>query len=656
MVNRRDFLSVTSSAGTALLIGFYCPVGWKSGSEIPSVEGSFTPNAWLQIDHQGQVTIWVGRSEMGQGPRTSVAMIMADELGADWSKVHVEQADLDQKYGDQLTGGSYSIRYAWANLRKPAAAAREMLIAAAAESFPAEASECFASDSGVIHRASGRRLGFGDLVEKAARLPVPGDPPLKNSKEFSIIGTSRHRVDASRIVTGGAVYGLDVAVPGMLYATVARCPVFGGKLRRFDATRAKQVPGVRHVVEIPPVEMPSRFSLKRGAPGHQHFLTSGVAVVADSTWAAMQGRSALHVEWEEGPAAAESTPTIHETFRRLALGSGRVLRSAGDPNGAFERAAKKVEAEYEVPFLAHAPMEPPNCMAHVSDGHCELWAATQNAPGVRAALEMALGLPASDIVIHITLLGGGFGRRLNMDYAVEAALISRATRVPIKVIWTRDDDLQHDYYRAAGYHRIRAGLDEQNHVVAWTHHLVVPTTNTFYDGTEGPDDDGSNIAEGKAPGGTVPNFSIEYTDPKTAVPRGSWRAVDSTGNLFVQQSFVDEVAFAAGKDPLVLRREVLGEPQSSPPEAGHFDLARLRRVFDLAAEKAGWARPLPKGQGRGIAGQFAFGSYVAEVAEVSVDKSGLWRVLRVVCAADVGRVINPDMVVAQMEKGGLFSA
>ncbi len=652
-LDRRAFLRQASAAGAGLVISFYLPGGAAFGSEAKDA-GSFAPNAWLEIDRQGDVMIWVGRSEMGQGARTSVAMIMADELGADWSRVHVKQADLDDKYGQQLTGGSQSIRYAWANLRQPAAAAREMLITAAAEELRVPARDCFAKDSVITHRPSGRRLAFGDIVERTASLRVLHDPPLKDPKDFSIIGTSRNRVDGPRIVTGSAGYGIDVKVPGMLYATVARCPVFGGKVKRFDATRAKQVRGVLDVVEVQPVDLPVPFSLKPGGPGHQHYVTSGVAVVGDSTWAAMQGRDALDVEWDEGPGAAESTTAMRDNFRQLALGSGTVLRNVGDPEATFAQAAKKVEAEYELPFLAHAPMEPPNCTALVRDGRSELWVATQNAPAVRAALEMTLRLPPSSITVHVTLLGGGFGRRLNMDYALEAALISRAVGAPVKVLWTREDDLQHDYYRAAGYHHIRAGLDHRNRVVAWIHHLVLPTTNSFYDGRPGADDDGSDVSGGRTPNGTVPNFRIEYTDPKTYVPRGWWRAVDSTGNLFVQQSFVDEVAAAAGKDPLALRRELFGKPQSPPSDPAGFNLTRLLHVYDLAAEKAAWGGPLPKGRGRGIAGQFAWDSYVAQVAEVSVGNSGAVSVDRVVCAADVGRVINPDMVVAQMEGGIAF--
>lgn len=637
------------------MIGFYLPSGVvRTLSDVPA-EAEVTLNAWLQIDPQGQVTIWVGRSEMGQGPRTSVAMIMADELGADWSKVRVRQADLDAKYGDQVTGGSFSTRFAWGNLRKPAAAAREMLIAVAAAELNAPASEFLAEAGAVIHRPSARRLGFGELAERAAKVPVPADPPLKDPKDYRIIGTRRGRVDTPLIVAGRAVYGLDARVPGMLYAVIERSPVFGGKVKRFDAARAKAVPGVRHVVEIPRMEMPIPFELKPGAPGHQHYTSTGVAVVADSTWAAIEGRRALEVQWDEGPAAGESTANLRQQFVDLLAQPGQVLRNDGDVTVALRQAARVVEAEYEVPFLAHAPMEPPNCTALVRDGRCELWVPTQNAPAVRAALVTALVLPESAITVHVTLLGGGFGRRLNMDYAVEAALVSRAVGAPVKVVWTREDDLRHGYYRPASLHRLRAGLDASGRVVGWHHHIAAPSTDSFYSGQNSPDADGVQIAGSGATAGTVPNYRCEFSYAKTAVPRGWWRAVDLTSNVFVVQSFMDELAAAAGRDPMALRRELIGPPQTTPPtDPERVNIWRLRNVFELAAQKGGWGQKVPAGRGRGIAGAFGFGSYVAQVAEVSVNRDAGVRVHRVVCVVDCGQVINPDMVAAQMEGGIVF--
>jgi len=646
-ISRREFLEVSAAGAAGLVLSFYLPL---SAQEKPA---PVAPNTWLKIDPAGEVSLWVARSEMGQGVRTSLAMILAEELEADWSRVRIVQADLDPKYGNQITGGSGSVRQSWPMLRKAGAAAREMLRAAAAENWRAPVSECVAREGAVVHTPSGRRFTYGELAAKAATMPVPQGPPLKDAKDFRIVGTPVARVDGPRIVTGAAQYGLDFTVPGMLYAAIARPPVFGGRVKTFKADAAKRVPGVRHVVEVPREELPIPFEGTRGRQGHQHFLWGGVAVVADSTWAALQGRRALEVEWDEGPAAAESTAGMRSAFQDVAARPGQVVRNDGDAAAVFERAARKVEAVYELPFLAHAPMEPPNCTALVRDGRCEIWGPIQNPSGVNAALKLALGLPDSAIAIHITLLGGGFGRRLNIDFPVEAALVSRAVNAPVKVVWTREDDLAHDYYREASYHRMRAALDNQNRVVAWWHHIVAPSTDAFYEGQVSPDAGGVQIVGPGMAAGTVPNFRIDFTHVPSAVPRGWWRAVDNTFNTFVVQSFIDELAVAAGKDPLALQRELIGPAGAPQPNPDRVDPARLRRVFDLAAEKAKWGSALPPGRGRGIAGVFGWGSYVAYVADVSVN-SGAVRVERVVAAVDCGQVVNPDMVVAQVEGGIVF--
>jgi len=646
-ISRRDFLEVSAAGAAGLVLSFYLPV---SAQEKPA---PIAPNTWLKIDPSGEVSLTVARSEMGQGVRTSLAMILAEELEADWSRVRIVQADLDPKYGNQITGGSGSVRQSWPMLRKAGAAAREMLRAAAAEKWRVPVSECVAREGAVVHTPSGRRLGYGELAAKAATMPIPQEPPLKDAKDFRIVGTAVARVDGPRIVTGAAQYGLDFTVPGMLYAAIARPSVFGGRVKNFQADAAKRVPGVRHVVEVPRTELPIPFEGTRGREGHQHFLWGGVAVVADSTWAALQGRRALEVEWDEGPAATQSTAGMRSAFQDAAARPGQVVRNDGDAAAAFERAARKVEAVYELPFLAHAPMEPPNCTALVRDGRCEIWGPIQNPSGVNAALKLALSLPDSAIAIHITLLGGGFGRRLNVDFPVEAALVSRAANAPVKVVWTREDDLAHDYYREASYHHMRAALDDQNRVVAWWHHIVAPSTDAFYEGQVSPDAGGVQIVGPGMAAGTVPNFHIDFTHVPSAVPRGWWRAVDPTFNTFVVQSFIDELAAAAGKDPLALQRELIGPAGAPQPKPDRVDPARLRRVFDLAAEKAQWGNALPPGRGRGIAGVFGWGSYVAYVAEVSVNSRAV-RVERVVAAVDCGQVVNPDMVAAQVEGGIVF--
>jgi len=652
-VTRRDFLKAGAAGSAGLLISFYLP---EHGAE--ATEKNFAPNAFIEIRPNGDIHLWVARSEMGQGPRTSLAMILAEELDADWSRVKIEQGDLDSKFGDQTTGGSLSIRSSWDPLRQAGATARAMLVTAAANNWNVPASECTTRNSAVLHAKTKRQLGYGQLAAKAAALPVPKDIPPKDFKNYHIVGKKKKRVDGQYIVIGEAHYGIDTKVPGMLYAAVARPPVFGGRVKKFDATGAQTLPGVRKVVEVPTVEMPPLFGEERKEnSGHQHYLWGGVAVVADSTWQAIAGRRALVVDWDAGAGANENTEKQRATCAELVKGHGKELRKIGEPEAAFAGAAKKVEAEYELPFLAHATMEPPNCTASVRDGKCEVWAPVQNPGGLGAALVSALGLPASAITIHVTLLGGGFGRRLNIDYGVEAALISRAVGAPVKVQWTREDDVRHDYYRPMSHHRLRAGLDAQNNVAAWLHHIAAPTTDGVYLGGDIADTGGTELAGVGLPNGTVPNYLLEQSFLHTVVPRGYWRSVDVSWNHFAVQSFIDEVAAATKKDPLELRRQLIATKQPPAGEGGDekpVNLDRLRRVLDLVAEKSGWDKPLPAGRGRGMAALYSWGTYIAQVAEVTVAKDGSVHVDRVVVAIDCGQVINPDMVAAQMEGGIVF--
>src|SRR5579862_3422119 len=511
-VSRRDFLKSGVATSANLVIGFY----WgNTASAFAGAEGErdFEPNAYIEIHSNGDIRLIAARSEMGQGVRTSMTMILAEELDADWSKIKVEQAvaTSELKYGDMTTGGSESVRSSWDPLRKAGAAARQMLINAAAETWNVPVGECTAlGNSTIRHRISCRTLSYGELAAKAAALPVPKDVPLKDAKDYRIIGTSKPRVDGGPIVIGEAHYGIDTKVPGMLYAVVARPPVFGGRVKKFDAEKAQAVPGVKKVVEVPVVEMPPLFGEERPAnSGHQHYLWGGVAVVADSTWQAIAGRKALSIDWDPGAGAEESSEKQRAACAEMVKGSGKELRKIGDPAKAFDGAAKKIEAEYELPFVAHTTMEPPNCTAYVRDGKCEVWAPTQNSGGMATALASALGLPSSAVTIHITLLGGGFGRRLNIDYGVEAALISKAAGAPVKVIWTREDDVRHDFYRPMSHHRLRAGLDAQNQVTSWMHHIAAPTTDGVYVGGDLPDQGGTEVAGTGLPGGVVPNYLLE---------------------------------------------------------------------------------------------------------------------------------------------------
>ena len=656
--SRREFLKSSAAGSAGLLLAFYLPT---IAPPADASEQAFHPNTYIFINPQGDIRLVVTRSEMGQGVRTALAMILAEELDADWSRVKIEQGDCDPQYGDMTTGGSMSIRSTWDPLRKAGASARDMLLTAAAETWNVSKDECSSTgDSLIEHKKTARKLTYGQLAIKAASAPVPKDAPLKDPKDYRIVGTKRARVDGQHIVIGEAHYGIDTKVPGMLYAVVARPPVFGGKVKKFDATRALAVPGVKKVFEVPAVEMPPLFGEDRKPDsGHQHYLWGGVAVVADSTWQAIAGRRALTIDWDNGPDAEESTEKQRATLSELLKTPGKELKKIGDPDAAVVSAAKTVEADYETPFLAHMTMEPVNCTASVHDGKCEVWAPTQNPNGMATALASVLNLPQSALTIHITLIGGGFGRRLCIDYGVEAALVSRSAGAPVKVIWTRDDDIRHDYYRPISHHRLRADLDSQGQVTSWQHHIAAPSTDSTFVGGEVPDIGGTEIAGTGLPNGTVPNYLLRQSFLHTAVPRGYWRAVDMNWNHFAVQCFIDEIAAATGKDPLALRRELIATKQKPAGETDNegdvpVNVDRLLGVLNLVAEKSEWGRPLPAGRGRGIAGLYGFGSYVAHVAEVTVAKDGTLRVDRVVVAVDCGQVINPDLVAAQIEGGVVF--
>ena len=632
-VSRRGFLRIVPAAGAGLVLGLRWS-GFVEASGPQRSRGSrLAPNAFLQIDPRGDVTIWASKSEMGQGVRTSLAMIVADELDADWSRVRVEQAWADPKFGDQDTGGSSSVRTKYEPMRRAGAAARAMLIAAAAQTWSVDRSTCRTQKGAVLHPPTRRRLAYGDLVDKAASQPVPQDAPLKDPKDFSLIGRSLPRTDTPLKVDGSAVYGIDVRMTGLLHAAVSRCPVFGGKVARFDAEAAKGSSGVRAVVPIP----------------------TGVAVVADSTWNALKGRDLLKVEWDEGPGAAESTETLRAECDDLSQKPGKTLRNDGDASTALEKAAKKFEAVYELPFQAHATMEPQNATAHWQKDRVEVWAPVQTPSMALPDIAKAAGLPQEAITLHITFLGGGFGRRINADYAAEAVEISKAVSAPVKTVWTRADDLQHDFYRPASFHRLKGGLDEKGRIVAWQHRYVSTSIQAFYDpATPHPESDEIGGAADLPYG--IPNVRVEYSPAKSVVPRGWWRSVESSFNAFVVESFLDELAAAAHRDPLALRRDLLAGGRKIPYEGQTFvqDTARLLGVLNLAAAKAGWGKPLPKGRARGIAGHFSFLSYCAQVAEVSVGKEGGVRVHRVVCAIDCGRAVNPGIIAAQMESAVVF--
>ncbi len=622
---RRTFIKASAAVGGGLLIGFYLPAASRL-AEAAESPAPLRPNAWIRVGEDGKITVIVDKSEMGQGVMTALPMLVAEEMDAAWNQVRVETAPAAKAYinpllGMQATGGSSSVRGSWEPLRKAGAAAREMLVAAAAQTWGVKADACRVANGEVSHPASGRRLGYGELTARAATLPVPNEVFLKDPQEFKLIGKPVPRLDTPQKVNGSAVFGLDVKVPGMLTATVVRCPVFGGKAASFDPKQAKRIRGVRHVLQI----------------------ASGVAVVADGFWAAQQGAKALQVRWDEGAHAGLSSAGIRDKFATLAQRPGAVARSAGDAARALQGAARKIEAVYEVPYLAHATMEPMNCTAHVRKNGCEVWVPTQAQGRVQQTVAQVTGLPAESVTVHTTFLGGGFGRRFEQDFVAEAAQISKALGVPVKAVWTREDDMQHDFYRPATYNALSAGLDEKGLPVAWSHRIVGPSimSRVFPNMVKNGIDPTSVEGAANLPY-AIPNLQVEYTMHDPGVPVGFWRSVGSSQNAFITECFLDELAAAGGKDPFHLRRELL---HAAP---------RHKAVLELAAAKAGWGKPLPKGLYRGIAVHESFTSFVAQVAEVSVSGEGEVKVHRVVCAVDCGMVVNPDTVRAQMESAIVY--
>jgi len=650
-VTRRGFLKASATTGASLVIPFASFLEAESFASTPVSGASFSPNAFLELTSAGEVKIWCAHSEIGQGVRTSLPMIVAEELGCDWRLVTVVQGDLDPRFGDQTTGGSFSVRGSFSDLRKAGAAAREMLRAAAAAQWNVPASECHAVSSFVVHAPTGRKVEFVKLLSAAAALPPPSDPPLEQPSEFNLLGKPTLRTDTNPKITGAAKFGIDTRIPGMLIASVERCPVYGGRVRNYNSEKIKSLPGVRAVVELPAVHLTHQFGESSG-PGSRNFTCAGVAILADSTWNAMQARKALKVDWLEPAAAQESTESFRSQLNDLVAKPGAIIRNDGDFEKAHASAATRIEAKYDLPFLAHATMEPVNCTASVTGKSCELWAPTQ-IPGAAAdSVANALQIPRENIKVHIPFIGGAFGRRLTQDYAVEAALLSREIRAPVQVIWTREDDIRHDFYRPAACHVFRAGLDAEKNLVSWFHRAASPSIGQFYGGTGISANAAAEVNGPDFPAYAVSNFRLEFAVAPSSMPLGYWRSVENSGNQFGISSFFDEVAHAAGRDPVEFFLSVLGPARkiSIGGDRGTIDVARRRRVIELAAEKAGWGKPLPKGSGRGIAAYFGYGSYVAQIAEVSWDSaSGTIHIPRVVCAIDCGIAINPLGVKAQME-------
>jgi CO/xanthine dehydrogenase Mo-binding subunit len=626
-VSRREFVSVLTAAGGSLLLGYRVGEGQRAAS-VASAPG-FAPNAFIRIAPDGSITLFMPQAEMGQGTHTSMSMLLAEELEVTPEQVRLEHAPPDDKlyanplFGEQITGASSSIRMFYEPLRRAGATARAMLIAAAAASWNVDAASCRARKGVVTHTPTGRTLSYGALAAKAATVPVPDKVALKDPKDFTLIGTPAKRSDTPSKVNGTAQYGIDVRLPGMLIATVAASPVLGGKVAGLDDEKAKAVPGVRQIVQ----------------------LDDAVAVVADHMWAAKQGLAALDIRWEDGPNAKVSTADVVEGLAKASETAGVTARKDGDPAGALASAAKKVEAVYESPFLAHATMEPMNCTVHVRRDGCEVWTGSQVLSRARAAAAKVTGLPLEKVVVHNHFLGGGFGRRLEVDYVTQAVRIAKQVDAPVKVVWTREEDVQHDVYRPYYYDRFAAGLDAQGKPVAWSHRIVGPSIMArflppaFKDGIDIDAVDGAVQLLYD-----IPAIQIEYVRHEEPVLNtGFWRGVGVTHTNFVVESFIDELAAVSKQDPVAFRRALL---RKSP---------RALTVLELAAKEAGWGNRVPRGRGRGVALLFsAWGTYLAQVAEVEVTGSSDVRVRRIVCAVDCGQVVNPDIVKAQIESGVVY--
>jgi CO/xanthine dehydrogenase Mo-binding subunit len=555
-------------------------------------------------------------------------MILAEELEADWKQIEIEQAGASTLYGDQTTGGSASIRTTWDPMRKAGATAREMLISAAALTWSVPRSSCTAESGHIKHAASGRTLSYGDLVDKASTLPIPSDVPLKQSKDYKIVGQRLARVDSPDKVKGEATYGIDFHLPGMKYAVLSRCPVIGGKASSFDDKESKKIAGVSYVGKIS---------------------DSAVAVVADSVWGAMEGRRVLNVTWDEGANKDLNTAGIMASLKQAASKKGVNLYAAGEPAKASGR---KITAEYSLPFMAHAPMEPGNCTAHYQGTKCEMWIPTQVPQDCRDSVATAIGLDSDQVKVNVTLMGGGFGRRLEHDYAVEAALVSKAINGPVKVVWSREDDMRFSTYRPASLHQLSATLDGSGIPTGLTHRIIAPSISG-QKGMPVPNGVDPDLPDEAGPVYGVPNYLIESVLVETPVPLGWMRSVYALQAAFALESFIDELATAAGKDPLKYRLQLLAKDQDLPYYTTTWHTARMRAVLQLAAEKSAWDKPLPPGRYRGVACFGCFQSYMAEVVEISMEKDQP-KVHRVVAVVDCGQVVNPSILEQQIQGGIVY--
>jgi isoquinoline 1-oxidoreductase beta subunit len=655
--DRRSFLRVSALAGGGVLIASCLdeaiaealPGVASAGGAAADVAGAFAPNAFIRIPAEGLITIMSKCPEIGQGIKTSLPMVIAEELGVEWTQVIVEQAPTDTRFGRQTAFGSSNTPSNWDEHRRVGAAARQMLVAAAAQTWSVPESECVAAKGAVTHAGSQRTLRYGQLAAKAATLPVPDlkTVALKDPKSFTIIGQPTVGVDVADIVKGKPMFGIDVTVPGMLYAVFEKCPVFGGKVANANLDAVKARPGVRHAFVV------------EGGSDLQGLL-GGVAIVADSWWAAQSARTHLQVTWNEGATASQSSQGFAARATEIsAQAPQRTMRADGDVDAAFGKAAKVVEAAYAYPFVAHATMEPQNCTASFKDGQLEIWAGSQHPQGARELVAKTLGLPESAITVHNLRSGGGFGRRGVPDAIVEAAWISKTIQAPVKLLWTREDDIRHDFYRPAGFHFFKGAVDAAGTLTAWRNHFV-----SFGElPAEGPPRFApwAGLGATEFPARFIPNFHYGLSLMPLGVPTGALRAPSSNALAFVMQSFLDELAHAAGKDPLQFRIDLLGAPliadaapQGAAPGRGQqpgFDVARMWRVLEAVRDRSGWTARKPRpGSGAGVAFHFSHRGYFAEVAAVTVDAAGTLKIEKVWVAGDIGsHIINPSNAINQVQ-------
>ena len=625
IINRRDFIKIVSTAGTGLVIGFHLPFKNKllAGNAVSDI--AFNPNAWITVRPDNTVTISVAESEMGQGVWTSLPMIIAEEMELDWSKVQVIQAPVDKdRFGKQGTGGSTSIRSSWKKLREAGAVAKEMLLEAAAQKWSIPKGNCDADKGFILNRTSGEKLSYGELCALAAELKVPKNILLKDPGDFRIVGKNIPRTDTPLKVNGTAEYAMDVDLPNMVHAFIIRCPFFGGKLKTINDSNAKRINGVLDIFEV----------------------ENGIAVVGTSTWAALKGRKALDVTWDTGPNANLDSKSIAKYLKKRGEKRGAVGRNDGNARKALKKTNKIIKAVYKVPFQAHATMEPMNCVVDVQLNRCRIWAPTQFPYAAQKQAAEITGLSMDKIEMNVTFLGGGFGRRAFNDFVNDGLEVSKHMGRPVKLIWMREDDMRHDYYRPASRHILNGGLNENGETIAWTHKVVAPSIlfgQMFKYPIPFKDKlDVVALAGAKELPYAVPNIRVEYKSANTDVPVGWWRSVYDSQNAYANECFMDELAFEAGEDPVQYRLKLL------------VDSPRSTGVLKMAAQKAGWGNPLPNGIFQGVSCHGSFGSYVAQIAEVSVQEDTGIKVHRVVCAVDCGQVINPSIVEAQMESSIVY--